>query len=143
MKKLLMMIGAAAVVAVGALLPMTAQARSMLYYYDFDTFENGSLVYTNSTDHANINKGSGTAEFHKSANSPEIIPYTTEGAFSSSGAFYANSKGTIWLGDGSKSLGCSTVQGFTLSFWLKSTSSHTAWRDFLGFTVGGENYWLE
>ena len=137
-----MMIGAAAV-AVGALLPMTAQARSMLYYYDFDTIENGSLVYTNSTDHANINKGSGTAEFHKSANSPEIIPYTTEGAFSSSGAFYANSKGTIWLGDGSKSLGCSTVQGFTLSFWLKSTSSHTAWRNFLGFTVGGENYRLE
>ena len=132
-----------AAVAASAMLPMAAQARSMLYYYDFDTIENGSLVYTNSTDHADINKGSGTAEFHKSTSSPEEIPYTTDGAFGSSGAFYANSKGTIWLGDGSTSLGCSTVQGFTLSFWLKSTSSHTEWRDFLGFTVGGVNYRLE
>ena len=35
----------------------TVEARSLLYYYDFDKIENSTLVYQG------VNKGSGTIEF--------------------------------------------------------------------------------
>ena len=47
MKKLLMMIGAAGFL--GAFLPYTAQARSMLYYYDFDTVTDGAYELIGTT----------------------------------------------------------------------------------------------
>ncbi|MBR0066469.1 MAG: hypothetical protein IJQ00_02645, partial [Kiritimatiellae bacterium] len=46
-------------------------------------------------------------------------------------------------GDGSNSLGCGTTKGFTISFWLKTSSSHSAWNDFFGFRVGGLDYRCE
>ena len=121
---------------VAALAAFTAEARSLLYYYDFDKVENGALVYTG------VNKGTGRVEpVFKQSDSP-TLGYTT-GALGSDHAFYTSNKSSIWLGDDSTSLGCGTEHGFTISFWCKLSSSHGAWTDFFGFRVGGKCYRFE
>ena len=116
---------------------MTASARSLLYYYDFDKVENGALVYTG------VNKGTGALEptFKQSDSNP--LGFVSGGALGSGYAFSESSPSSLWLGDGSASLGCGTTQGFTISFWLKTSKSHTAWTDFFGFRVGGLDYRCE
>ena len=90
---------AAATLAAAASLP--AQARSLLYYYDFEDVENGGLVYSG------INRGSGSVGLTGKFKSGSTIPYSTSGAFGSSGAYKAAStQNSLWLGDGSASLGC-------------------------------------
>ena len=73
-----------------------------------------------------------------------FAPYCTNGAFCSQYAFCSNLRGnSLWLGNQTTSLGCDTDGGFTISFWVKPTSSHSAWSDFFGFRIGGYNYRLE
>ena len=129
MKKLI----AAVAIAASA---MAANARSLLYYYDFDTVQNGALVYTG------VNKGTGTAEFTFKNNDSASLGYTT-GALGSDHTFYSSNKSSIWLGGGSASLGCGTQRGFTISFWCKLSASHPQWSDFFGFRVGGRSYRFE
>ena len=126
----------AAVSAAAIATSTTASARSLLYYYDFDTVENGVLVYTG------VNKGTGTAEFTFKNHESSPLGYTT-GALGSDHAFYSSSRSSIWLGSGSASLGCGTERGFTISFWCKLSASHDQWSDFIGFRVGGISYRLE
>ena len=111
-------------------------ARSLLYYYDFDTVENSSLVYTV------CNKGTGTAEPVLKQSGTAALGHTT-GALGSDHAFYTSTVSSLWLGDGSASLGCGTQRGFTISFWCKPSLKHNAWSDFFGFCVGGRNYRFE
>ena len=115
---------------------MTANARSLIHYFDFDTLRNGSLAY------AGVDKGTRPADFTFKNNGSASLGYTT-GALGSDHAFYSSNKSAIWLGDGSASLGCGTTQGFTISFWCKPSASHTAWSDFFGFRVGGMSYRFE
>ena len=116
---------------------MAANARSLLYYYDFDKVENGALVYTG------VNKGTGALEptFKQSGSNP--LGFVSGGALGSGYAFSESSPSSLWLGDGSASLGCSTDRGFTISFWVKATSSHDAWSDFFGFRLNGVDYRIE
>lgn len=118
---------------------MSASARSLLYYYDFDTVQNGALVYTG------VNNGTGSTEMQLKTNgsNPPGPGYVANGAFGSSHAFSASAVTSLWLGDGSASLGCNTTSGFTISFWLKASGSHVAWNDFFGFKVGGTDYRCE
>ena len=124
-------------VAAVAASAMTAQGRSLLYYYDFDKVENGALVYTG------VNKGTGTLEptFKQSGSNP--LGFVSGGAFGSDHAFSETSSSSLWLGDGSASLGCNTDRGFTISFWVKANSSHNAWSDFFGFRLNGVDYRME
>ena len=127
---------AAATLAAAASLP--AQARSLLYYYDFEDVENGGLVYNG------INRGSGSVGLTGKFKSGNKISYSTSGAFGSSGAYKAaSSQNSLWLGDGSVSLGCGTEKGFTLSFWMKTQTSHTAWTNPFGFRLAGIDYRVE
>ena len=127
---------AAATLAAAASLP--AQARSLLYYYDFEDVENGGLVYSG------INRGSGSVGLTGKFKSGDKIPYSTSGAFGSSGAYKAAStQNSLWLGDGSASLGCGTEKGFTMSFWMKTQPSHTAWTNPFGFRLAGIDYRVE
>ena len=113
---------------------MAANARSLIHYFDFDTPSGNGLAYTG------VDKGTLPANFTLKGSS---VPRTT-GAIGSDYAYYTSAANTaIWLGDGSASLGCGTTQGFTISFWLKTSSSHNAWTDFFGFRVGGIDYRCE
>ena len=124
-------IAVAAAVAASA---MTANARSLIHYFDFDTPSGTGLAYTG------VDKGTIPANFTLKGSS---VPRTS-GALGSDYAYYSSAADTaIWLGDGSASLGCGTTKGFTISFWLKTSSSHKAWTDFFGFRVGGLDYRCE
>ena len=112
---------------------MAANARSLIHYFDFDTLRDGSLAY------AGVDKGTRPADFTFKNNGSASLGYTT-GALGSDHAFYSSNKSSIWLGDGSASLGCGTTQGFTISFWCKPSASHDSWSDFFGFRVGGISY---
>ena len=116
---------------------MAANARSLLYYYDFDKVENGALVYTG------VNKGTGALEptFKQSGSNP--LGFVSGGALGSGYALSESSPSSLWLGDGSASLGCSTDRGFTISFWVKTSSSHNAYSDFFGFRLNGVDYRIE
>ena len=61
----------------------------------------------------------------------------------SSYAFICNPVSSLWIGDGSASLGCSSESGFTVSFWLKTPTSYKSWQDFFGFRVSGTDYRFE
>ena len=112
----------------------SAYGRSLIHYFDFDTPSGNGLAYTD------VDKGTRPANFTLKGSS---VPRTT-GALGSDYAYYSSAANTgIWLGDGSASLGCGTTQGFTISFWLKTSGSHTAWHDFFGFRVGGLDYRCE
>lgn len=121
--------------AIAAVAPLAnVQARSLIHYFDFDTPSGNGLAYTG------VDKGTRPANFTLKGSS---VPRTT-GALSSDYAYYTSAAKTgIWLGDGSASLGCGTTQGFTISFWLKTSGSHIAWADFFGFRVGGLDYRCE
>ena len=135
MKKLLMMIGAAGFL--GAFLPYTAQARSLLYYYDFDAVENGALVYEGA------NKGTGQAVETLKNFGSDVIDYAT-GALGSAYAFNSGKQSGLWIGDGATSMGCGTAKGFTIAFWVKAHLYHSgAWTDFFGFRLGGYDYRFE
>ena len=123
----------AAMIAAAAM-ATTANARSLVHYFDFDTPSGSGLAYTD------VDKGTSPANFTlKGSSAPR-----TSGAFGSTYAYYASADSTaLWLGDGSASLGCGTTKGFTISFWLKTSSSHNAWTDFFGFRVGGLDYRCE
>ena len=129
MRKLVAAVAAAASV-------MVANARSLIHYFDFDTLRDGSLAY------AGVDKGTRPADFTFKNNGSASLGYTT-GALGSDHAFYSSNKSSIWLGDGSASLGCGTTQGFTISFWCKPSASHDSWSDFFGFRVGGMSYRFE
>lgn len=116
---------------------MAANARSLLYYYDFDKVENGALVYTG------VNKGTGALEPTFKQNGSNPLGFVSGGALGSGYALSESSPSSLWLGDGSASLGCSTDRGFTISFWVKATSSHDAWSDFFGFRLNGVDYRME
>jgi hypothetical protein len=121
---------------VGAL--FSVHARSLLYYYDFEDIENSGLVYTG------INHGSGRVELVGKFKSGDKIPYSNSGAFGSGGAYKADSnQNSLWLGDGSASLGCGTEKGFAISFWMKTQLSHTDWTNPFGFRLGGVDYRFE
>jgi len=112
----------------------SAHGRSLIHYFDFDTPSGNGLAYTG------VDKGTRPANFTLKGSS---VPRTT-GALGSDYAYYSSAANTaIWLGDGSNSLGCGTTKGFTISFWLKTSGSHTAWHDFFGFRVGGLDYRCE
>ena len=112
----------------------SVHGRSLIHYFDFDTPSGNGLAYTG------VDKGTLPANFTLKGSS---VPRTT-GAQGSDYAYYASAASTgLWLGDGSASLGCGTTQGFTISFWLKTSGSHTAWHDFFGFRVGGLDYRCE
>ena len=121
-------------VAAVAASAMMANARSLIHYFDFDTTSGSGLAYTG------VDKGTSPANFTRKGSS---VPRTS-GALGSDYAYYVSADNTaLWLGDGSDSLGCGTTKGFTISFWLKTSSSHGAWRDFFGFRVGGLDYRCE
>lgn len=105
-QKLVKLAAAVCVVAAAS----SAHGRSLLYYYDFDKVENNALVYTG------VNKGTGTVEptFKQSGSSP--LGFVSGGALGSGHAFSETSASSLWLGDGSASLGCGTDRGFTISF---------------------------
>lgn len=126
-----------AVLMAATLFSTFAQARSMLYYIDFDTVTDGALVYTG------VNKGTGTAELEFKQDGSDPLGFIEGGALGSSHAFYSSSNSSLWLGGDSASLDCGTERGFTISFWCRLSASHTAYRDFFGFRVGGKNYRLE
>ena len=136
MKKLLMMIGAAAI-ACGVALPFSAEARSLLFYYDFDTVENGALVYSGT------NKGSGHAVETLKNFGSDVIDYA-DGALGTAYAFNSGKLSGLWIGDGTTSMGCGTAKGFTIAFWVKAHLYHSgAWTDFFGFRLGGYDYRFE
>ena len=127
---------ASVIVAVG--LAFGASARSLLYYYDFDQVENGTLFYNG------VNKGTGSGVFALKQSGTDALGYASDGAFGSPYAFSSTSKTSLWMGDGTTSLGCDTTRGFTISFWLKASTSHgKAWTDFFDFNIGGVDYRLE
>ena len=130
MKKLI----AAVAIAASA---MAANARSLLYYYDFDKVENSALVYTG------VNKGTGTAEFILKEKSIGAGAGYSTGALGTDYAFCSTTQNSLWLGDGNASLGCGTTKGFTISFWLKTKRPTKAWYDFMGFRVGTTYYRCE
>lgn len=124
-----------------------ASARSLLYYYDFDTVdESGNLVVSG------VNKGTGNLE-PTVVNSNGTAAATAAskvigGVFSDSGySFSVNSDRTIWLPQArDSSLGCSTTNGFTISAWIKppaNTATSYQWYDIMGFALGNENAFLE
>ena len=123
-------------VTLGAAAASSAYGRSLIHYFDFDTLSGSGLAYTD------VDKGTSPANFTFKNNGSASLGYTT-GALGSDRAFYSSNKSSIWLGDGSASLGCGTTKGFTISFWLKTSSSHKEWSDFFGFRVGGSDYRLE
>ena len=116
---------------------MTANARSLLYYYDFDKVVNGALVYTG------VNKGTGALEPTFKQNGSNPLGFVSGGALGSGYALRESSPSSLWLGDGSASLGCNTDRGFTISFWVKANTSHNAWSDFFGFRLNGVDYRME
>ena len=129
--------GEAAILAAAiAASAMSANARSLIHYFDFDTLRDGKLAYSG------VDKGTRSADFTFKNNGSASLGYTT-GALGSDHAFYSSNKSAIWLGDGSASLGCGTTQGFTISFWCKPSASHEKWSDFFGFRVGGMSYRFE
>ena len=122
--------------ALGAVL--SASARSLLYYFDFDRVENGALVYDG------VNRGTGIAAFTLKQNGGLVAPSIPDGAFGSPHAFYTSTGTSLWLGgDGARSLGCGMTRGFTISFWLKASASHSAWSDFFDFKIGSVDYRFE
>ena len=106
-------------VTLGAAAASSAYGRSLIHYFDFDTPSGNGLAYTD------VDKGTSPANFTFKNNGSASLGYTT-GALGSDRAFYSSNKSSIWLGDGSASLGCGTTKGFTISFWLKASSSHKA-----------------
>jgi autotransporter-associated beta strand protein len=116
---------------------LTASARALLYSYDFDTIESNQLVHTG------INKGSGTVQLTLKRDQSATMPYELGGPFGSGACLVGSTHTSLWLGDGSASLGCGTQKGFTISFWVKSKSNHPAWSNFFGFRVGGVDYRTE
>ena len=115
---------------------MAANARSLIHYFDVDTLSGSGLAYTD------VDKGTSPANFTFKNNGSASLGYTT-GALGSDRAFYSSNKSSIWLGDGSASLGCGTTKGFTISFWCRLSASHPIWSDFFGFRVGGKCYRFE
>lgn len=120
-----------------AMAPMLAQARSLLYYYDFDTVENDALVY------AGTNKGTGSAVETLKNFGSDVIGYAA-GALGTGHAFNSSKQAGLWIGDGETSMGCGTAKGFTIAFWVKAHLWHSgAWTDFFGFRLGGYDYRFE
>ena len=70
-----------AVLMAAVLFSTFAQARSLLYYYDFDTVTDGALVYTG------VNKGTGTAELVFKQDGSNPLGFIEGGALGSSHAF--------------------------------------------------------
>lgn len=124
---------------VGAMVSaFTAEARQMLYCYDFETVRDagGEGIYTE-----NSNKGTGTVALSRKNT---YIDWIYGGANGSRyGLLSKVNTAGVWLGDGSASLGCSGLSGFTLSFWVNPPSSVTAWSDFFGFRFGGTDVRFE
>ena len=121
--------------AIAAVAPFAnTQARSMLYYCDFDTVTDGTLTW--------VNKGTGEVEPTMS-HSGRTIGDAEGGPFGSGYALSEVAYNSLLLGDGSTSLGCGTTRGFTISLWVWAPSSPKAWMDFFGFRQGGADYRLE
>lgn len=126
---------------------VTASARSLLYYYDFDMVDaSGNLVVTG------VNKGTGSLEpsvVNKSGNAGASynVGKRAGGAFGdSSYAIYTGSDYSLWLPAPAADLGCSTTNGFTISLWIKppaNTATTRAWHDFFGFRINENRYYLE
>lgn len=140
-------IAVAAVALLSLAMSLSVHARSLLYYYDFDTVdESGNLVVTG------VNKGTGTQEpavVDKDGNAGGSCNVGKQegGAFGdSSYAIYTGSDYSLWLPAPAADLGCGTTKGFTISFWVKppsDTASARTWRDFFGFLIGDNRYRLE
>ena len=126
---------------------LTAFARQLLYYYDFDAVNADGKIS------AIENKGVGTAQasFKMAQGTPaqlvdgEYLWKTDGGPFGSAGysLFSYNSPRSVWLPDREGNLGCSTTNGFTISTWIKYSSNRNNWADFLGFVVGSYRYFCE
>lgn len=146
MKNKCIVIGFAAL-ALSAVFATAAHARSLLYYYDFDSVdESGNLVV------AGVNKGTGAAEpvivDNNAAVSDSYHAHTKEGgAFSGSGySIWTQNDRTLWLPQTASDLGCGTTKGFTASMWVKPPANANEWhiwKDFFGFMAGNCYYWLE
>ena len=94
--------------AIAAVAPFAnTQARSMLYYCDFDTVTDGTLTW--------VNKGTGEVEPTVYQNGATAPGYAEGGPWGSGYALRENVYTTLLLGDGSASLGCGTTKGFTIS----------------------------
>ncbi len=124
---------------VGAIVSaFTVEARQMLYCYDFETVRNASGlgIYTE-----NCNKGTGALVLQRKES---YANWMSGGAFGSAYGLFSKTKtSALWLGDGSNSIGCSGLSGFTLSFWVNAPAATTAWTDFLGFRFGGTDVRFE
>ena len=124
----------------------TASARSLLYYYDFDTVdESGNIVVTG------VNKGTGNLEPSVVNTSGQVcdgnVGKREGGAFcDSSNAIFTDSNYSLWLPSPAADLGCGTTNGFTISMWVKppaNTATTLAWYDFFGFCINENRYRLE
>ena len=111
--------------------------KSTLYYFPFDELNDGKLVYENKGTAVSA----GITCQKNGANTD--IAYVQPGALGSLTAFCSSQKPSIWIGDGSASLGCSSKTGFTISFWINVPSEHAAWKDFFGFRIQGYDYRFE
>ena len=140
-------IAVAAAALLSLAMSLSVHARSLLYYYDFDTVdESGNLVVTG------VNKGTGTlkpavVDKEGEAGGSYNVGKREGGAFGdSSYAIYTGSDYSLWLPATAADLGCGTTNGFTISFWVKppsDTASARTWRDFFGFLIGDNRYRLE
>ena len=142
------LISRVAIFAFMAVFALTASARQLLYYYDFDTVDaNGNISSIE-------NKGTGAAEpsFKKVVSDSDwtlidsdFLFKTDGGPFDGSGcSFYSGGASrSIWLPSGEGDLGCGTTNGFTLSMWMKYGPDRSNWTDFFGFVVGPCRYFCE
>lgn len=124
------------VAAIAAVAPfVNTQARSMLYYCDFDTVTDGTLTW--------VNKGTGEVEPTVYQNGATAPGYAEGGPWGSGYALRENVYTTLLLGDGSASLGCGTTKGFTISLWVLAPANPVDWTDFFGFRQGNADYRFE
>ena len=122
--------------AIAAVAPFAnTQARSMLYYCDFDTVTDGTLTW--------VNKGTGEVEPTVYQNGATAPGYAEGGPWGSGYALRENVYTTLLLGDGSASLGCGTTKGFTISLWVLAPANPVDWTDFFGFRQGNADYRFE
>jgi hypothetical protein len=124
------------VAAIVAVAPFAnTQARSMLYYCDFDTVTDGTLTW--------VNNGTGEVEPTVYQNGATAPGYAQGGPWGSGYALRENVYTTLLLGDGSASLGCGTTRGFTISLWVLAPADPVDWTDFFGFRQGNADYRFE
>ena len=118
-----------ALVAGAVIALSTAEARQMLYCYDFEGVGANQEIYT-----AGLNKGTGLLDL---VDKRGRVKCQNGGALGSAYALLEeNAKSALWLGDGNSAL-CSGLSGFTMSFWVNAPATTTAWWDFFGFRFGG------